>query len=156
LTRYGQKYISTQTIFINPPLFYNASWPDGLMFNFSIAMERNNSVENVCALYRALLASLRQTNLRIGNTELRIAAEQPDLCPDPTPVCGVRACNAALGEVCLGAVCGCPTGRKRAGDTLPCQGEHACVRTCEHCDYSGRSHSHQFVGAASQFRRPQI
>lgn len=59
-TPYGNTYLSTETLYINPPLLFNASWTDGLLFNYTIAMQRRNNVRSVCDLYRALIASLRQ------------------------------------------------------------------------------------------------
>uniref|UniRef100_F1KPJ6 Transmembrane cell adhesion receptor mua-3 n=1 Tax=Ascaris suum TaxID=6253 RepID=F1KPJ6_ASCSU len=119
-TEYAPRYVTTEVNYITHPKTINSSWPDGLLFNFSVATTQSSTPVDVCDLWDQLMLSLQRSNGAVGGGPLRVASDIQQLnpCRKPLPqgdFCGQKQCNSELGEVCIaGSVCGCPHGEKRA------------------------------------------
>lgn len=69
-------FITANADTITHPRLYNASWNNGLMFNFTVYVTPN-SIEPK-QLWQQLLQAIYRTNFSIGNTELFIDEYQID------------------------------------------------------------------------------
>lgn len=81
-----------------------SSWPDGLLFNFSVALVPPGKPTDICDLWDQLAKSIQRTNGAIGGGPLRVASDYDQLNPcRPTlprgEACGASICNSELGEV---------------------------------------------------------
>lgn len=81
-----------------------SSWPDGLLFNFSVATSPSSAPIDACDLWDQLSKSLQRTNGAIGGGALRVAPDYDLFNPCrpkvlPGEACGVNICNSELGEV---------------------------------------------------------
>ncbi|KHN76197.1 Transmembrane cell adhesion receptor mua-3 [Toxocara canis] len=125
-TVYGPRYVTTEVNYITHPKTINSSWPDGLLFNFSVDTTQSQPPVDACDLWNQLMLSLQRSNGAIGGGSLRVASdvEQLNPCRKLAPqgdFCGQTQCNSELGEVCIaGSVCGCAHGDKRASANDVC------------------------------------
>lgn len=81
-----------------------SSWPDGLLFNFSVALLPSGTPTNICDLWDQLAKSIQRTNGAVGGGPLRVAPDYDQLnpCRPKLPrgeACGANVCNSELGEV---------------------------------------------------------
>ncbi|KAK0416184.1 hypothetical protein QR680_012332 [Steinernema hermaphroditum] len=119
-TSYAPRYVATDVNFITHPKTVNSSWPDGLLFNFTVGTTPSSKPIDVCDLWDQLMDSLQRSNGAIGGGNLHVSADVDllDPCRQPTPPgesCGGQMCRAELGEICIAdSICGCPHGEKRA------------------------------------------
>uniref|UniRef100_A0A158RCP8 VWFA domain-containing protein n=1 Tax=Thelazia callipaeda TaxID=103827 RepID=A0A158RCP8_THECL len=126
-TTYGPRYVTTDVNYITHPKTVNSSWPNGLLFNFSLAMLPSNAAIDVCDLWDQLAKSIQRTNGAIGGGPLRVASDYDQLnpCKPKLPegeMCGTNFCNSALREICVaGSICGCKRGEKRLSSTDACR-----------------------------------
>lgn len=126
-TTYGTRYVTTDVNYITHPKTVNSSWPDGLLFNFSVALLPSGTPTDICNLWDQLAKSIQRTNGAIGGGPLRVASDYDQLnpCRPKLPhgeVCGTNICNNELGEVCIaGSLCGCTHGEKRSSPTDICR-----------------------------------
>ncbi|OZC08479.1 hypothetical protein X798_04540 [Onchocerca flexuosa] len=126
-TTYGTRYVTTDVNYITHPKTINSSWPDGLLFNFSVALLPTGTPIDVCNLWDQLAKSIQRTNGAIGGGPLQVAPDYDQLnpCRPKLPrgeACGVTICNNELGEVCIaGSICGCSHGEKRSSPTDVCR-----------------------------------
>uniref|UniRef100_A0A915K0L1 Uncharacterized protein n=1 Tax=Romanomermis culicivorax TaxID=13658 RepID=A0A915K0L1_ROMCU len=124
-TSVAPAFISASTDAITHPRLYNASWNDGLMFNFTVYFQPN-TVDNPEKVWKELMKSISSNQYEIGDSTLFIDAYQMDPFappPNPEPTCGStgKSCDLGLGEVCLaGRVCACPNGKGRRELKNPC------------------------------------
>ncbi|VDN55231.1 unnamed protein product [Dracunculus medinensis] len=125
-TSYAPRYVATDVNYITHPKTVNSSWPNGLLFNFTIALTPSSSTDQ-CNLWDQLMQSLQRTNGAIGGGALRVAPDVDQLDPCRPPeirgeICGQSYCNMELGEICIaGSVCGCAHGEKRGTLNDPCR-----------------------------------
>lgn len=85
-------------------MIFFSSWPDGLLFNFSVALLPAGTPTDVCNLWDQLAKSVQRTNGAIGGGPLRVAPDYDQLnpCRPKLPrgeACGATICNNELGEV---------------------------------------------------------
>jgi len=115
-------FISSEVNAITHPRLYNASWSDGLMFNFTAYVTPETVTPEQA--WQELLKSCFRTNYSIGGTELFIDPYQLNpFAPPPKagPPCGDSFCDESLGEQCVGGrVCACPAGKGRREPGHPC------------------------------------
>uniref|UniRef100_A0A7E4VNX4 Transmembrane cell adhesion receptor mua-3 n=1 Tax=Panagrellus redivivus TaxID=6233 RepID=A0A7E4VNX4_PANRE len=125
-TSYAPRYVNTDVQFINHPKTVNSSWPDGLLFNFTVGTSPSGNPIDVCDLWDQFMESIQRSNGAIGGGRLNVASDTDllDPCYQPKPagdLCGGQVCNTELGEVCIaGSICGCVSGEKRASPKDKC------------------------------------
>uniref|UniRef100_A0AC34QH72 Uncharacterized protein n=1 Tax=Panagrolaimus sp. JU765 TaxID=591449 RepID=A0AC34QH72_9BILA len=125
-TSYAPRYVNTDVSYITHPKTVNSSWPDGLLFNFTVGTTPTGNPVDVCDLWDQLMESLQRSNGAIGGGRLNVAPDVDllDPCAKPQEVgdlCGGKVCHTELGEHCIaGSVCGCINGEKRASPKDKC------------------------------------
>lgn len=126
-TATAPRYVTTDVDVINHPKTINSSWPDGLLFNFTISTQSGDTRIDRCDLWKQIVSALTKSDFKLGGGDLIVAKDVDLLDPcrkEPSPgiPCGHgQFCNAELGQVCIdGSACGCPLGMKAASPQDPC------------------------------------